>query len=353
MSWIPQTHKRDKLAPHHRPVGPMRKLRFALEYFLFRSLACLFELLSVRQTARLARGFGWLLTNVLPRKLTRYDIARENVERAFGNELTTEQIDEIIRGMWSHLFRVVVESIQWPRRLRLENCREAIVFRDRQPLVKALCGDRPVIVLAGHFGNWEVSLATFGHFGFPMGVVARHLDNPYLHRWFVRTREATGHRLYLKRGGLDGMIDVVAAGGNLILLADQDAGQRGVFVDFFGKPASTFKSIALMAMEYDALIAVGYGLRLPDDPNARWARFEIGCEAIIDPRLMTAKDEVREITQQYTAALERAIRRAPEQYFWVHRRWKSEPKVRGKRKVSPPATEPVDAAEPGDLRWAG
>lgn len=352
MSWIPQSRRRDKLAPHQRPIGMLRKMRYAIEYFLFRSVACVCELLSVQQTARLARGCGRLMVDILPRKFTRYAVARENIERAFGGEFTSEQIDEMLRGMWGHLFRVVVESMQWPRRLRLENCREAIVFRDRKPLVKVLCGNRPVIVLAGHFGNWEVSLATFGHFGFPMGVVARHLDNPYLHRWFVRTREATGHRLYLKRGGFDGMIDVVAAGGNLILLADQDAGKRGVFVDFFGRPASTFKSIALMAIEYDALIAVGYGMRLPDHPDARWARFEIGCEAIIDPQKIVARDVVREITQQYTSALERAIRRAPEQYFWVHRRWKSEPRVREKRKpneieASGPTSERIPLPKAG------
>ncbi len=338
MSWIPYSRKRDKLAPHTRRIGIVRRVRYAVEYLAFRMLACLIEMLSVRQTARLARSFGTLMTDILPRSWTRYDVARENIARSFSGPesettLSEQQIDDMIRGMWAHLFRVLVESIQWPRRLRLVNCREAIVFRDRRPLVKALCSGRRVIVLAGHFGNWEVSLATFGQFGFPMGVVARHLDNPYLHRWFVRTREATGHRLYLKQGGFDGMIDAIGAGGNLILLADQDAGGRGVFVDFFGRPASTFKSIALMAIEYDALIAVGYGLRLPDTDSSRWARFEIGCETIIDPREIQAKDEVREITRQYTAALEQAIRRAPEQYFWVHRRWKSEPRAGRKRAV--------------------
>jgi KDO2-lipid IV(A) lauroyltransferase len=353
MGWIPYSRKRDKLAPHTRKVGPVRKARYAIEYLGFRMLACLIEMLSVRQTARLARSFAWLMTDVLPRRWTRYEIARENIARAFNGPngkttLSEQQIEDMIRGMWGHLFRVVVESIQWPRRLRLVNCREAIVFRDRKPLVKALCSGRRVIVLAGHFGNWEVSLATFGQFGFPMGVVARHLDNPYLHRWFVRTREATGHRLYLKQGGFDGMIDAIGAGGNLILLADQDAGGRGVFVDFFGRPASTFKSIALMAIEYDALIAVGYGLRLADDDSARWARFEIGCETIIDPREIKAKDEVREITRLYTAALEQAIRRAPEQYFWVHRRWKSEP-----RKGRNRAAALTDDAPPSELRKAG
>jgi len=209
---------------------------------------------------------------------------------------------------------------------------DSIVIRNRKQVVNTLCQGRPVLVLGGHFGNWEVSMATFGLFGFPMGVIAREMDNPLLHDWFARAREEAGHRLYLKQGHFDGMAKLLQAGGNLALLGDQDAGRRGAFVDFFGRPASTFKSIALMALEYDALIVVGYGIRLEDDfLNSRWARYEIGCEEIIDPRDLQTDDEVREITERYTAALERAIRRAPEQYFWVHRRWKSEPRQRNKK----------------------
>jgi KDO2-lipid IV(A) lauroyltransferase len=102
-----------------------------------------------------------------------------------------------------------------------------------------------------------------------------------------------------------------------------------LFVDFFGTPASTFKSIALLALEYDAVLVVGSTIRLPDDFDAAgWSRFRMQMEAVIDVRDITAKDPVWEITQRYTAALEQAVRRAPEQYFWLHRRWKSEPRKR-------------------------
>jgi KDO2-lipid IV(A) lauroyltransferase len=118
------------------------------------------------------------------------------------------------------------------------------------------------------------------------------------------------------------------------LLCDQDAGPRGLFVDFFGKPASTFKSIALVALEHRALICVGGAIRLPDDFRRRdtigppWSRFELICEEVIDPESIDSLDPVGEVTRRYTAALERLIRRAPEQYFWVHRRWKSVPQQR-------------------------
>ena len=114
---------------------------------------------------------------------------------------------------------------------------------------------------------------------------------------------------------------------------DQDAGKKGLFVPFFGKDASTFKSIALLAMQYRAVICVGYARRLPDDfRNFRWVRYELGCEAVIDPDDFDGPNAIREITACYTSALERIIRLSPEQYFWVHRRWKSRPAQRRKRK---------------------
>ena len=297
-----------------------RGVRHRAEYFFFRCLTCVLAVLSVRQTAALSRGLATLLC-WLPRKWTRHEVARENLQRAFPQGIEGRTYDQVIFEMWVHLFRLVAEVVQSPRKLTLTNCREVVVFRNRQRVVAAFGTGRPVFVLGGHFGNWEVTMATFGLFGMPMGVVARELDNPYLHRWFEESRRSVGHRLLLKKGGWDEMLELLQARGCLGLLADQDAGRKGTFVDFFGHPASTHKSIALMAIEHDALLAVGYGRRLPDDfENARWSQFEIGCEELLDSRDFSSPDE---LTRGYTAALERAIRHAPEQYFWLHRRWKT------------------------------
>jgi KDO2-lipid IV(A) lauroyltransferase len=301
-------------------------LRHRGEYSAFRMLACVLSVLTVRQTIRFAELIAGILTARPLRKPARYDVAADNLRASFGDQLSDEQIEATIRGMWVHLVRMVVEIVQLPRKMTLANCREVIVFRNRAPVLRALCSGRPVFILGGHFGNWEVSTATFGMFGFPLGIVARKLDNPYLHRWFFEARQQTGHQLYDKRGGTSEMIELLEAGGNLGLLCDQDAGPRGQYVEFFGRPASTFKSIALLALQYRAILVVGYGIRLPDDPDARWVRYEIGCEDVIDTiDYDHSRDSITAITQRYSTALERAVRRAPEQYFWVHRRWKSQP----------------------------
>jgi KDO2-lipid IV(A) lauroyltransferase len=265
--------------------------------------------------------------------MSRYKVAAENLGHVFGDEYTPAQIQQCIYKMWLHLFRMVCEIAQSQRKLRLENCREVMIFKDRKLILKAMSVGRPVIVLSGHYGNWEMAVNSFGIFGFRMGVIARALDNPYMHDWFKNYREHTGHSTVLKKGGYDEIVELMDHKGNLAMLCDQDAGTKGLFVNFLGRPASSFKSIALLAIEYKAFLSMGYARRLPDDfINARWARYEIGCEEIIDPLNLETTDEVREITEKYTQALERIVLQEPSQYFWVHKRWKSEPRKRNSMK---------------------
>lgn len=309
-----------------------RKLRYMAEYSLFQGFLFCVRCLPVRTARSFADAVAWFLHNMIPRRLTRYQVADENLQVAFGASMTAVERDAVICGMWRHLFRMVVEIVQLPRRLRLYNCADVLDFTGRDECVQAMCSGRPVLFLGGHFGNWEISVNTFGHFGFPMGVVARDLDNPYLHEWFRRFRESTGNTLISKDGGSSELVEIMERGGMASLLCDQDAGRGGLFVDFFGKPASTFKSIGLLALQYNALIVVGGAWRLPDTrQDGRWVRFNLTTQDVIDPADHQGVAGLAELTQRFTQSLEQLIRRAPEQYFWVHRRWKSEPRVRERR----------------------
>ncbi|MCA8987379.1 MAG: lysophospholipid acyltransferase family protein [Planctomycetaceae bacterium] len=315
-----------------------KSLRYGLEYCVFRLIMAFVGCLSYRQSVMVAEGIARFAFYYLPRKLTRYQVCRENLRIAFGDDLDDERADRIILGMWIHLLRLVVEMIQLPRKLRRENFRECILFQDRHLAVESLTRDRPVILLSGHVGNWEMSLVSFGLFGFRAGAVARDLDNPYLHEWFRRFREQTGHYTIAKSGASEGVAEEMEHAGTVAMLGDQDAGPKGLFVDFFGKPASTFKSIGLIALQYNALICVGYARRLEDDfVESRWARYEIGIEEVIDPLDPELAGDVREITRRYSAALERIVLKDPTQYFWVHRRWKSQPRSRAEKQALPKA----------------
>lgn len=310
-----------------------RQLRHRAEYGVFCTIIFLIQALPLSTAERVTDALAWIVHR-LPGKVNRRAVAEENLRNAFGG-LPDTQIDEIILGMWQHLFRMVFEIAHIRRRLRLETTPLILDFFQREECVQAVMSGRNVIFLGGHFGNWEISVNTFGHFGFPMGVVARDLDNPWLHKWFLDYRQSSGNWMISKKGGGTDLVGSLESCGMASLLCDQDAGPRGIFVDFFGRPASTFKSIALLAMQYDAVIVVGGGLRLhrSEETRTNWVPFELATQAVIDSRDFQQSDAINRITQDYTSALQDLIHRAREQYFWVHRRWKSEPR-RGKRSAA-------------------
>ena len=168
-----------------------------------------------------------------------------------------------------------------------------------------------------------------------MNAVARPLDNPYLERFVRRLRCFNGLNVIAKHGDFERLDVVMHRGGNVVTLADQDAGRKGIFVDFFGRPASTHKAVAVLAMKYDALIVVGVAPRIERQladpasaPGCEPMYYSYEMAELIDPRLFAAQPRtaaVKAITQRYTAAIERLIRQYPNQYFWPHRRWKTRP----------------------------
>jgi KDO2-lipid IV(A) lauroyltransferase len=197
-------------------------------------------------------------------------------------------------------------------------------------VVSGLLSRRPLLIVTGHFGNWEMAGYAIGMFGFRTYAVARRLDNPYLDKFFASFRSGTGQTILDKNADYERIQNVLKEGGAIAMVADQDAGPRGMFVDFFGRPASTFKSIALLALEYNAVMVV-VGVPKVAEPM----RYQVVSEDVILPEDYADRpDAVKEITQRFTSALERQVRQAPEQYFWLHRRWKHQPPVRKAKRAA-------------------
>lgn len=290
-----------------------------LAYLLVRLVVGLAQMLTVEQSYALAR----LLARVLYRVDARHrKVGMDNLESAFGDRYSEAERDRIVRGVYEHFCMMLMEILHIPRKLHPTTWRDRIDLVGHEPVLDRLISGGPLILLTGHFGNWEMAGYLFGVFGFPPNSVARTLDNPYLDAFLRRFRERTGQKMIPKNGGYDQMLAVLRGGGILSFLADQDAGQRGLYVDFFGRPASTHKAIALLAIEHRAPVVVGYARRV--GPGFR---YEVGCDAVIEPDEWTGTaDDARLLTQRYTSALETFIRRSPEQYLWLHRRWKHQPK---------------------------
>jgi KDO2-lipid IV(A) lauroyltransferase len=297
-----------------------------LVYVVVRILICLVQALRIETGQWMAGWFAWLFCEALE---LRADVVDDNLAHAFP-ELSPDQRKRLARRMWEHLFVLVLEVAHTPRKIHHTNWRDFVRLKNVGPLVDALLGDRPVIVVTGHLGNFELGGYALGILGFPTYSVARTLDNPYLDRWLNQFRAATGQHLIPKVGGYEQILTVLGGGGTMAFLSDQYAGERGCWVEFFGRPASAHKAIALLALEHDAPVAVCYARRL-DRP----LHFEMTTHAMADPR-DTSQDvgTVRDLTQWYTRQLEEAIRATPDQYWWLHRRWKDPRKKKADRKAA-------------------
>jgi KDO2-lipid IV(A) lauroyltransferase len=292
-----------------------------LIYLVVRLIVCIAQAVSIERSYAFAR----LLAALMYRVDTRHRrVGLENVRLAFGDRLSEAECDAMVRGVYLHFCTMLMEMVHIPRKVHLTNWRDRVRLVNFEPILDRLLDGGPMILVTGHFGNWEMAGYLFGLFGFPTHSVYRPLDNPYLDRFLHRFRGRTGQRLIPKEGGYDQMLDVIHHGGILGFLADQDAGQRGMFVEFFGRPASTHKAIALLAIQHRAPVVVGYARRVGAD-----FRYEVGAAEVILPEEFSGTaDDARLLTRRFTAALEKAIRRDPGQYLWLHRRWKHRPKAR-------------------------
>jgi KDO2-lipid IV(A) lauroyltransferase len=236
--------------------------------------------------------------------------------------MNEQQVSEVVLSSMQQLAMLVVELLlsprlvtpwSWARHLRLGKLDQAI---------RVLLQDTGCIMVTGHYGNWEVLGFGLATLGFDLTAVMRPLDNEYLNRHLLDRREQSGLRLLYKKGATQSAGDVLDGGGVLCFIADQNAGKKGVFVDFFGRKASTYRSIALLARAHEVPIVVGCARRV-----GRGFEYEICVGRVIRPEEWQGQeDELTWITQTYTRAIEDLVRVAPAQYLWIHRRWKTRPR---------------------------
>jgi Kdo2-lipid IVA lauroyltransferase/acyltransferase len=294
-----------------------------LVYLAVRILVCIIQALPFDAGCQFARFLGWLAYKVDKRHRL---VATENLQKAFPGVRSDVEVDTMVRDVYRHFCTLLIEIMHMPRRYHLHNYKQHVVLYEQKRMVKLLLSGRGVLFITGHFGNWEMGGYVLGMFGFRAHAIARPLDNPYLDDFLRSFRERTGQKLIAKRGEFDKLDSVLAGGGLVATLADQDAGQRGLFIDFFGRPASTHKAVALMALEHKVPMVV-IGTPKLDGQYHIWP-----IDIIYPEDYQKTPDAVKAITQRFTTGLEQMIRKAPEQYFWVHRRWKHAPPVRKSRK---------------------
>ncbi len=289
-------------------------------YLGVRAFASLLHCIPLEACMWLAGGFGDLLYLVDKKHRVR---SMENLRLCFPN-----QPEAVYRRLTRDSFRllpfIAVEFMLTPRYVKLNRLSRHFVLGEKLgEALRLLVEQKSGAVLIGsHYGNWEVLGYMLAEMGFGTTTVARPLDNPYLYAYVLGVREEKGHRIVDKTGALAELPPVLESKGAVGFTADQDAGKKGMFVDYFGRQASTYKSIGILAMRYEVPVVIGYARRLGYD-----FRFRVDCQDIIYPAdWKDEADPLRYITQRYTKAIEDAVTGEPGQYLWLHRRWKTRPK---------------------------
>ncbi|MAY74990.1 MAG: hypothetical protein CMJ31_09810 [Phycisphaerae bacterium] len=303
--------QRDGLIPR-AAYGAVRAAAFAPRLFGLGA--------SLRGAAAAGRAFG-----ASPLNRSRVQRAAERIEVALP-DLDAPARRELVLHSYEHLAMLAVEVAtlsrtvtpdRWPDRIELGEMRDAL-----RPILQR----RPIILITGHCGNWEILGATLGVVGLPVHALYRPLDLKPLDQWLRRSRAACGIDLVDKFGATDALPKLMEERQPVAFVADQNAGDRGLFVPFFGRLASTYKTIALLAIAHNADVVCGYAQRLPRAPGKPWPRYRASIEDAFGPSdYLDQPDPAYYITARYRRAIETMVRREPDQYLWMHRAWKSRP----------------------------
>ena len=287
------------------------RLEYAPVWLLVRVLAL--------APASVARAAGIVLARMvylLHRRLRH--VGMRNLQFAFP-QMAASARRRILRGVFTSLGRQLGDFCRFPHYHR-ENIWQLAVYDGFENFERAQARGKGVLFLTAHFGGWEVSSFMHALHGHPLHILVRPLDNPYLDRLVTRYRTLSGNRTIPKQDFARAMLAALRAGETVGILMDQNmTPEQGVFVDFFGIPACTSTLMARMALRTGAAVVPGFCFW--DPPLRRYrVRFEPALEAI---RTGNEEADIVANTAAYTKVIEDYARRYPEQWLWVHRRWKT------------------------------
>jgi KDO2-lipid IV(A) lauroyltransferase len=292
-------------------------MRHRLEYALVRSLVWLFASLP-RPVARAAAILLAQSVRVAHVRLRR--VGERNLELAFP-EMAAPERDRILRGVFTSLGRQLAEICRFPKYTRA-NVDEVVIYDGLENYLAARDRGRGVLFLTAHLGGWELGSFVHSLHGYPLRIVMRPMDNPYLDALVRRYRTLHGNSTFGKQDFARGLLAAMKAGETVGVLMDTNmTPPQGVFVEFFGRLACTPSGIARVALRTGAAVVPAFTLW--DETLGKYKiRFDPALELV-----STGYDDADALTNtaRCTRHIEGYIRRFPDQWLWVHRRWKTRP----------------------------
>jgi len=298
-------------------ISRWKRLRHRLELFGVRLLIWLPALLPLRWSVKAAGALLGVLAFDVVR--IRRGVTLENLGRAFGDAMPPAQRIRVGRRSYINFAKSMIEFSAIGR-LGSERLRALVAVRGREHIDAALARGRGAVVVTGHFGSWELLGAAAVAHGMPADFLVGEQSNKSIDELMNGLRSAAGIGIIARGIAARGVFASLKAGRMVALLSDQDARRAGIFVDFLGIPSSTYPGAAQFAQRTGAPVVFCYIVRRPDETH----------EAVflppIEPDPAAGRDdETVRLTQAYTTALEDAVRKHPDHYFWAHRRWKTRP----------------------------
>ena len=242
-------------------------------------------------------------------------VAMTNLAQAFPTRSAAE-VRTITRAMFQHFGRLLFELLKFSTLSPAAMLRR-VEFEGEDRARLAYARGRGVLFFTGHFGFWELHAIVHGLQLRPIGVLARALDNPYLNALLERVRSRTGNSVIYRQGAVRRVLKTLSAGEGVAMLIDQHMHSAdAIWVDFFGRPAATTSTLAALALRTGAPVVPVFAL--PVDGG----RYRMVYEHAVEPPASEGVDAVREFTQRCTDVLEMYVRRHPELWLWMHRRWR-------------------------------
>jgi KDO2-lipid IV(A) lauroyltransferase len=291
----------------------------AIEFAAVRTVAAIVSLLPMRVVRRIGGGLG-RLAYVLDR--THRRTALENLAAAFPSRTERER-RAMARAVFAHFGSLLLELLKFATYTPAQ-MRAAVEIEGQERALQAYARHRGVLFFTGHFGYWEIHAVAEPLHNYPIAVLARPLDNVRLNEMLERIRTRTGNSVIYRQGAVRKVLRELAANHGVALLIDQHLHTPdAVYVDFFHRPAATTSALAALALRTGAPVIPVFALPLPK------GRYRLVYEHAVDPPSADTPDGVRDFTQRCTDVLEMYVRRHPELWLWMHRRWRAQDVVAG------------------------
>jgi Kdo2-lipid IVA lauroyltransferase/acyltransferase len=289
-------------------------LRHRVEYLAVRTLIAVVRVVPDAVVRSMGTALG-LLFYTLDRAHRR--IAERNLTTAFPARPAAER-RAIARAAFEHFGRLLFELLKFST-LSTDEMLARVDVDGEERSRAAYAQGKGVLFVTGHFGFWELQALVHALRVEPIAVLARALDNPRLNDLLEKIRSRTGNSVIYRRGTIRRVMRTLESGRGVAVLIDQHIMSRdAIYVDFFSRPAATTSAVAALALRTGAPVVPVFALPLPG------GRYRLIYEHPVEPPPTDAPDAIREFTQRCTDVLEMYVRRSPELWLWMHRRWRDE-----------------------------